>query len=119
MFQETLKNNEQSFNASQMVNFSKNSYMHKTTNQNTKKIKLATLFSGIGAIEQTFIRLKIPHEIVFAGDIDKFVKLSYFANYDIDDSRWHTDVTCFNAEKYRKQVDILVGGSPLAKLFLW
>lgn len=33
-----------------------------------KKIKLATLFSGIGAIEFAFKRLDIPHEFVFACD---------------------------------------------------
>lgn len=33
-----------------------------------RKIRLATLFSGIGAIEQAFLRLDIPHEIVFACD---------------------------------------------------
>ena len=31
-------------------------------------IRLATLFSGIGAIEQAFIKLKIEHKIVFACD---------------------------------------------------
>lgn len=33
-----------------------------------KKIKLATVFSGIGSIEFAFRRLNIPHEIVFACD---------------------------------------------------
>ena len=33
-----------------------------------KKIKLATVFSGIGAIEFAFRRLNIDHEIVFACD---------------------------------------------------
>ncbi len=39
----------------------------------TKKIKLATVFSGIGAIEHALDRMKLPHEIVFAcdnGDVD-------------------------------------------------
>ena len=48
-------------------------------------INLATLFSGIGAIEQAFKRLKLKHQIVFAGDIDKNVKASYFSNYKIDE----------------------------------
>lgn len=34
----------------------------------TPKLKLATLFSGIGAIEQALIRNNTPHEIVFACD---------------------------------------------------
>ena len=31
-------------------------------------IKLGTLFSGIGAIEQAFLKLNIPHKIMFAVD---------------------------------------------------
>lgn len=33
-----------------------------------KKLKLATVFSGIGAIEQSLERLNIPYDIVFAAD---------------------------------------------------
>lgn len=36
--------------------------------QRTKMLKVATLFSGIGGVEQAFRRLSIPHEIVFACD---------------------------------------------------
>lgn len=32
------------------------------------KLKLATVFSGIGAIEQAFLKQKLPYEIVFASD---------------------------------------------------
>ena len=66
------------------------------------KITVATTFSGIGAFEQALKKLKIPHDIAFAGDIDNFVKRSYFANYDIDESRWHNDITKFNAIKFKK-----------------
>ena len=34
-------------------------------------IRIATTFSGIGAIEYAFKRLGLKHKIVFAGDIDK------------------------------------------------
>ena len=33
-----------------------------------KKLRVGTLFSGIGAFEQALKQMKIPHEIVFAGD---------------------------------------------------
>lgn len=75
-------------------------------------IRLATTFSGIGAVEQAFKRLKIPHEIVFAGDICPHVRKSYFANYKINEKDWHNDITEFNATPYKNKVDILVGGSP-------
>ncbi|MGX2950755.1 DNA cytosine methyltransferase [Ursidibacter sp. B-7004-1] len=75
-------------------------------------IRLATTFSGIGAIEQAFRRLDLNHTLVFAGDIDPHVKKSYLANYHLPEEHWHSDITTFDAMPYREQVDILVGGSP-------
>ena len=75
-------------------------------------IRVGSLFSGIGAFEHALNRLKLKHEIVFAGDIDPYVKESYFANYDISANSWHSDVTLFSAKKYKGKIDILVGGSP-------
>lgn len=77
-----------------------------------QKVRIATLFSGIGAIEHSIERLGLNHEIVFAGDIDPFVKKSYFANHKINENKWHDDVTKFSAKKYKYKVDLLVGGSP-------
>ncbi len=75
-------------------------------------VKVATMFSGIGAVECAFKRLNIKIEMIFASDIDKFVKESYFANYEIDDSRWYSDVYDIDGTKYKNKIDILVGGSP-------
>ena len=77
-----------------------------------KTVRLATCFSGIGAIEQAFKRLDIKHKIVFAGDIDVKCKQSYLANYDLDPSHWHTDIHDFDATPYKGKVDLLVGGAP-------
>ena len=49
-----------------------------------KILKVGTLFSGIGAFEHALNRLNINHKIIFACDIDKYVKQSYFENYLID-----------------------------------
>lgn len=75
-------------------------------------VKLATVFSGIGAIEHAFQRLKIKHKIVFAGDVDDKCKKSYFANYDITEDNWFSDIREFDASKYNNKVDLLVGGAP-------
>ncbi|MCD8423586.1 DNA (cytosine-5-)-methyltransferase [Tenacibaculum finnmarkense] len=77
-----------------------------------RKTKIATLFSGIGAIEYAFKRLKLDTEIIFASDIDKFVKQSYFENYNISEERWYNDVRELDGKKYKNEIDILVGGSP-------
>jgi len=76
------------------------------------EIRIGTLFSGIGAIEHAFQRLKLNHKLVFAGDIDPHVKNSYMANYGLAKKDWHNDVTKFSAKKYVGKIDLLVGGSP-------
>jgi DNA (cytosine-5)-methyltransferase 1 len=112
-------------------------------------IKVATVFSGIGAPEQAMKQMGIDHEIVFACDNGErylsqtpeeisssllnlskeqkkevlkhiydstgkpnYVKKSYFANYNIDESRWYEDIRFIDGKSYRGQVDIFIGGSP-------
>ena len=77
-----------------------------------KIIRLGSTFSGIGSIENALKRLNLNYKIMFAGDIDPFCKSSYFSNYDIDDTRWHNDITEFSAKNFRGNIDLLVGGSP-------
>lgn len=84
----------------------------KTFSRPDAHIRLATVFSGIGAIEQAFKRLGLNHSLVFAGDIDNHVKKSYLANYNLPAERWHSDITTFNSTPFRGEVDLLVGGSP-------
>lgn len=77
-----------------------------------QKLQVGTLFSGIGAIEHALERLEISHDIIFAGDIDKFVKQSYEANYHDKLQNWHDDITKFDAKPFLNKIDLLVGGSP-------
>jgi len=92
--------------------FVNQNWLSKTFSNPKATVRIGTLFSGIGAIETAFKRLKLKHKLVFAGDIDPHVKKSYLANYNLRDEDWHDDVTKFNAEKYKGKIDILVGGSP-------
>lgn len=87
-------------------------WIEKELENPKNKIRLATMFSGIGAIEYALKRLKISNEIVFASDNDKFVKESYYANYEIDDEKWYNDVKDIDGKKYLNKIDLLVGGSP-------
>lgn len=77
-----------------------------------RTVRIGTMFSGIGAIEHAFDRLKLKHKIVFAGDIEPNCKKSYFANYEIADEDWFTDVRDFDAKKYAGKVDFIIGGAP-------
>ena len=90
----------------------KENWINKKFINPNANIRLATMFSGIGAIEFAFKRLNLNNEIVFACDCDKFVKESYFANYSIKEENWYEDVYKINGEKYKNKIDILVGGSP-------
>ncbi|WP_225903182.1 DNA cytosine methyltransferase [Streptococcus mitis] len=40
------------------------------------------------------------------------VKQSYFANYNIDDSKFHWNVSFFDGKHFQEKIDLLVGGSP-------
>ena len=75
-------------------------------------IRLATAFSGVGAIEHAFRRLGLNIEIVFAGDINTSCKKMYFENYDIAPENWFSDIHEFDASQYKGKVDFLVGGAP-------
>ena len=55
-------------------------------------MKIATLFSGIGAPEQAAARVWQEHKVVFACEWDKYARQSYLANYKIDEAHFHTDV---------------------------
>ena len=81
------------------------------------KITIGTTFSGIGAPEEAMRRLNINHEVLFACDIDNFVKQSYFANYEISAENWYNDVCNIDGKKYKGKLDLLVGGLPSHLLF--
>src|SRR5574344_323045 len=48
--------------------FSRDDWRDKESSHPERTVRLATCFSGIGAIEQAFKRLRIRHKIIFAGD---------------------------------------------------
>lgn len=88
------------------------SWVDREFSHPNRTIRLATSFSGIGAIEYAFKRLNLNVEIVFAGDIDANCKKAYFANYKISEEKWHTDIHKLDAKPYKGKVDLFVGGAP-------
>ncbi len=65
------------------------------------KIRIGTLFSGIGAPEHALDRLNIEHDIVFACDIDKYCKQTFFANHNISEEVWYDDVHKIDGTRYK------------------
>ena len=94
------------------IDQSGDNWTEKTFKYPQKLIRVATCFSGIGAIEYALRKLNLNSQIVFAGDIDQDCKKAYFANYEITENRWHNDIHDFNASTFYNQVDLLVGGAP-------
>jgi len=76
------------------------------------KINVATVFSGIGSVEHALHRLNISHDIIFACDIDKYCKQTYFENFKISKNQWYNDVKTIDGKKYNGKIDLFVGGSP-------
>ena len=58
------------------------------------KVKVVSLFSGIGGFEEAFKNSKIEHEVVFASEIDKFARSAYEANFP--DIELHEDIRDVN-----------------------
>lgn len=121
LFAEEYKNDLLSDNLKEVVrqqiqntpnNLDKESWVEKVFSYPDRKIRLATSFSGIGAVEHAFYRLGLNCEIVFAGDIEPKCKQSYFANYEIKEEQWHDDIHNFDATPYKGKVDLFVGGAP-------
>lgn len=109
---ETKYGCENQQNCQTNIDFDGLSWVCRNFSHPERTIRLGTLFSGIGAVEYAFKRLGLKHRIVFAGDIDKKCKETYFANYPITEDQWHNDVCSFNASPYKGEVDIVVGGAP-------
>lgn len=41
-----------------------------------------------------------------------YVKDAYFANYEITEEQWHEDIRFLDANEFKDEIDIMVGGSP-------
>lgn len=75
----------------------------------SEKIKVVSLFSGIGGFEEGLKLAKIDSEVVFASEIDLHAKASYISNFGPDNL--HGDITKIN-EKDIPDHDLLLGGFP-------
>lgn len=73
------------------------------------KIKVVSLFSGIGGFEQGFKKSKMKYEIVFCSEIDKYATMTYSYNFSI--AKMHGDIKKVN-EKNIPNHDLLCAGFP-------
>ncbi|MGF3065801.1 DNA (cytosine-5-)-methyltransferase [Facklamia sp. P12950] len=74
-----------------------------------KRIKIASLFSGIGGFEEGLKFAGINFEIVFASEIDKFAQTSFLANFHT--KNLYGDITKIKANSVPDH-DLLLAGFP-------
>lgn len=76
-----------------------------------KKIKMVSLFSGIGAFERALENLNIKYELINYCEIDKYASYSYSILHDVFESLNLWDVTKIDINSL-KDFDLLTHGSP-------
>lgn len=72
------------------------------------KLKIGTLFSGIGSPEEALKNMKIPHIIEYACDNNKYAKETYLLNHK--PKYFYNDVNDIIGKKHK--IDMLIFGFP-------
>lgn len=76
------------------------------------KLRLLSLFSGIGAFEMALRNIEIDYELVNFCENDKYAIKAYCAIHDVDESLNLGDITKINIENLPKDIDLITHGSP-------
>ena len=75
------------------------------------KLKVLSLFSGIGAFEKALSNLGVDYELVGYSEIDKYASKSYCAIHGVDESLNFGDITKIDIKNLPK-ADLITHGSP-------
>jgi len=76
-----------------------------------KKLRVLSLFSGIGAFEKALTNLHVPYEVVNFCEIDKYAEQSYCAIHNVSADKNLKDVTKIDTSKI-KDIDLITYGFP-------
>ena len=76
-----------------------------------RKLKVLSLFSGIGAPEKALERLNIDYELINYCEIDKYASKSYSIIHNVSEDLNLGDITKIDIDKLR-DFDLLTHGSP-------
>ena len=77
-----------------------------------EKIKVLSLFSGIGAFEKALTNLNIDYELVGFSEIDRYAIKSYCAIHDTTIDKLIGDVSKIDTSILPNDIDLLTHGSP-------
>lgn len=80
--------------------------------KNQKKIKLLSLFSGIGAFEKALEKIGITYELINYCEIDRFAGKSFSLIHNIDEKFNLKDVREIDSFNLPKNIDLITYGFP-------
>lgn len=83
-----------------------------------KKLKLLSLFSGIGAFEKAFDRLGVDYELEGYSEIDKYASQAYALIHDTEEWMNLGDITKIDETKLAKDIDLITYGFPCQDISL-
>lgn len=76
------------------------------------KMRVLSLFSGIGAFEKALKNINVDYELVGFSEIDKYAINSYCAIHNERPDKNLGDISKIDVEKLPKNIDLLTHGSP-------
>lgn len=76
------------------------------------KLKILSLFSGIGAFEKALKNIGINYELVAFSEIDKYAIKSYCAIHNVNEDLNLGDITKIDITKLPNDIDMITHGSP-------
>ena len=76
------------------------------------KIKLLSLFSGIGAFEKALDRIEAEYELIGYSEIDKYASKSYVAIHNVAEPLNLGDIKKIDEKKLPKDIDLITYGFP-------
>ena len=83
-----------------------------------KKIKLLSLFSGIGAFEKALDRLNIDYELEAFCEIDKEASTSYEKIHEVSSNKNLEDITKIDTTALPNDIDLITYGFPCQDISL-
>ena len=93
-------------------------YLSTNKDKLLRKIKMISLFSGIGAFEKALDRLEVDYELVGYSEIDKYASKSYSEIHGVPESMNLGDITKIDEKELPKDIDLITYGFPCQDISL-
>ena len=103
---------------SDFVLFDETALICEINRKREERMKVLSLFSGIGAFEKALEKLGIPFELVGYCEIDKYASKSYSAIHDVPETMNLGDITKIDETALPKDIDLITYGFPCQDISL-